>query len=445
MLKRRTFLKSLAVGAAGAGLSSLLRPQTAFAAAERSFIFCYFRGGWDTLMSLDPRDPATFTEARRNDTRIELGWDLIPANYERQVRQPSGSNIDFGPVMAGIEQHHDKMCVVRGMTMDTVAHDVGRKYFITGQQPVGSQAKGSAVPTRIVAQQGDRSAFPNLVVRAETYNDGDPAFASGLTVGSVNDLLFTLTDGPDAPTGAVRSALDAHRARSGACDPTKLDRGGLLGLLSSSLTKSRELTSSGLFQKFQFTNRNDTEMTQLAQRYGINDLTGAPAQAAMAFQALKYEMAQCVTIELASNLDSHDDSWQDNHPDQLALGFTSLGQLVTDLANEPDPSRGGNLLDHTTILAFSEFGRTALINGRGGRDHSLTSSCMLLGAGVPHNRVVGRSSDVGMAPMAIDPVTGAPDDAGQLITPTLVIASIMQAAGYSTDSLRVDGLPCLMA
>src|SRR5262245_17009626 len=74
-MKRRTFLQSLGVGAGAFMLHSMLRPKSANAAVDRSFVFCYFRGGWDTLLSLDPRDPNVFTDARRNETLIELGWD----------------------------------------------------------------------------------------------------------------------------------------------------------------------------------------------------------------------------------------------------------------------------------------------------------------------------------------------------------------------------------
>lgn len=444
-MKRRTFLKSLGVGASALTFSSLLNPRSAWAAPQRSFVFAYFRGGWDTLMSLDPRDPAEFTPERRNETRIELGWDLLPQEFSRQIIQPSGSNITFGPVMDGISRHYDKMCVVRGMSMDTVAHEVGRRYFVTGLPPRGTQAAGSAIPTRIVAQQGDQSAFPNLVMRAETYNDGLPSFASGLTVNSVADLLSTLTELPGAPPTGVRGPLDQFRAKKSLCDPTRLNRGGMLGLLADSQIKARELVQSGLANKFEFTNPTDPEMADLRQRYGLTTLEGPGAQAAMAYQALKYEMAQCITIQLADNLDSHDDSWQDSHPTELQAGFSALGQLVDDLASTQDPQRGGTLLEHTTILAFSEFGRTALINSRGGRDHSLTSSCMLLGAGVPANTVVGASGDAGMPPRAINPNTGAPDDSGVMVGPTQVAASMMQAAGYDTQALRTDGLPCLMA
>src|SRR5262249_22011711 len=142
------------------------------------------------------------------------------------------------------------------------------------------------------------------------------------------------------------------------------------------------------------------------------DLASPQAQAAMTFQALKYGMAQSVTLELASGCDTHDATWATDQPDEQFFGFTALGQLVTDLAATDDSARGGKLLDHTTILAFSEFGRTALLNGRDGRDHSLTAACMLLGAGVPHNKVVGASSDVAMVPRAVDPASGNPVDAG---------------------------------
>lgn len=443
---RRHFLGSLMAGAGAFALGSITAPRRARAAeTARSFVFCYFRGGWDTLLGLDPRDPNVFTEARRSETRIELGWDRLADEYPRTLIQPSGSNIALGPTMGGIANHFDKMCVVRGLTMDTVAHDVGRLYFITGMKPRGVLAAGSALGTRIVAQQGDTSPMPNLVSRVETFNERLPSFATGLTISSVADLVATLTDGPNAPNAAVRSKLEAFRARTGTCDPIELDRHGLLGLIRQSGKKARDLVASNLAAKFQFLSARDPEMMAIKARYGIGtSLTSPEAQAAMAYQVLRYRMAQAVTIELASNLDTHFENWATQQPDQQAAGWTALGTLVSDLSATEDPVRGGKLIDHTTIMAFSEFGRTALLNSRDGRDHSLTGSCLLIGAGVPHNRVIGASSDVGMVPRAINPATGQPEDGGAFLTPTLVAASIMESAGYDTTALRTNGLPCLM-
>ena len=68
LLHRRTFMKA----AAGFGGSMMLGaiPFKAFAQAtnlapaDRCFVFAYFSGGWDVLLSLDPRDPAVFTPDR---------------------------------------------------------------------------------------------------------------------------------------------------------------------------------------------------------------------------------------------------------------------------------------------------------------------------------------------------------------------------------------------
>ena len=103
-------------------------------------------------------------------------------------------------------------------------------------------------------------------------------------------------------------------------------------------------------------------------------------------------------------------------------------------------------MENITIVALSEFGRTPLLNTRDGRDHSLSSSALLIGAGVKSNTVVGASSDVGLGPSQIDPVTGdVASSGGTTLTPSNVLASVMQSAGYDPSSLRTQGLPCIVA
>ena len=448
---RRSFIKNLGIGAGALTISNRFFPSLARAQATpavgRNFLFVYFSGAWDTLLSLDPRDPNVFTESRIGETGIQLGWDRLDASYQSTgVVQPSGSNIALGPTMVNMAQHYDVMSVVRGMSMDTLSHDVGRKYFITGLPPRGSQAAGSAMGTRIAAQQGDTLPVPNLVAGGiRSYNEGDPPYASALSASNANDLVATLQDGPQAPTGAIRSRLDAYRAAKSHCDPVDQNRRGLLSLIDATQLKARDLVSSGVSELFRFNNQSDPEISALRARYGMDNDLGSPAAlAALSFQALQKQVAQSVTVQLVGGLDTHDDTWATDHPDRLKEGFDALAQLITDLKTQTDES-GTALIDKTTVVVFSEFGRTPKINNRDGRDHSLTSACLLLGAGVPHNKVIGASSDVGMNPSAIDPMSGATVSAGGVIpTPTLVLASTMAAAGYDTDKLRSSGLPCLI-
>ena len=129
---------------------------------------------------------------------------------------------------------------------------------------------------------------------------------------------------------------------------------------------------------------------------------------------------------------------------------------MTDLKNTPlpeDPTR--SVFDETTILAFSEFGRTPMINTLGGRDHHLGNSCLLAGAGIRTGLTIGESARVGMLPIAMNPVTAEtvelPTDAqlasGELIVmnPAHILTTVFTAAGLTTDVLRTTPIPALLA
>ena len=446
---RRRFLKTLGLGTAAFSLNAQWMPQ-AFAetASNRRFIFCYFSGGWDTLLCLDPRNPDDFPASSMGATGMYPGYDMLDEDYPRSIVAPDLVNyphMTFGPATGNFAgAHYQKSCIVRGVSMNTLTHGVGRKFFITGKEPRGLSANGSSIGTQIVSAQGELLAIPNLVANVEAFNEAEPKWASPLSVNNVSDLIAVLDDGPDAPAGDVRAALDRYRSNAVDCDPALYDREGFLSYIRDTQTKARELVAQELSGRFRFTNGNDPEMVDLRARYGIpGNMTGSGAQAALAYQAVKYNIAQSVTIQLAGGLDTHDEDWAVDQPDNLVAGFNALSQLVTDLETTPDDN-GGNLLDNTTILCFSEFGRTSTINARGGRDHNLNSSALLLGAGVPKGVVIGGTSDNGLGSYGIDPNTGAVLEGGHVMTPTDIHASIMQSAGFDTTYLRRQGLPCLM-
>ncbi|MBK05328.1 MAG: hypothetical protein CL920_12315 [Deltaproteobacteria bacterium] len=455
-MNRRNVLKALTLGAGTFALTPFRAPLKANPKEPlRNFIFCYFQGGWDHLLCLDPRDPnsADFKDSNSKNSKIMLDWDRCDlgggrSKFNVDLVQPSGSNIAFGPVMESFANNHfQDSCVVRGISMDTVSHQVGRRYFITGKMPQGSNANGSSIPTQIVAEQGDLSIIPNLSVRVETYNQGHQAFASGLRVSSVDDLLSTLKDGPSSPKNEMRKLLEAYRRDVPDCDPVSLNADGLMTLLKDAQKKSRVLVDSNLGKLFNFNDTSNSELAALKKRYRIpSSLSSTQAQAAMAYQAIKYQVAQCVSIEIARGLDTHGPEWSTLQPQRLYDGFELLDTLVTDLKQTPHPLKPSKtLFDYTTILCFSEFTRTTLINSRDGRDHSLVNSALLIGAGVPSNKVIGASSKFGMNPEAISPVTGEIDTGSDavVLTPKLVLASVMDNAGYDIKNFRLnEGLPC---
>ena len=73
---RRSVLTS-ALGAGGL-LGGLSLPRLLSAATptdtDRRFVFAYFKGGWDNLLSLDPRDPDVYTASAVSETGTEPAY-----------------------------------------------------------------------------------------------------------------------------------------------------------------------------------------------------------------------------------------------------------------------------------------------------------------------------------------------------------------------------------
>ena len=106
---------------------------------------------------------------------------------------------------------------------------------------------------------------------------------------------------------------------------------------------------------------------------------------------------------------------------------------------------GGHFMDHTTIAVFSEFSRTPLLNGAGGRDHHISSSCLLLGAGLQHNRVFGKTGDVGMTPGQVDVATGLPKEGGFTVLPEDIVATLLASAQLDYSITRTEPIKALLA
>jgi uncharacterized protein (DUF1501 family) len=452
-LSRRTLLKA-AAGFAGSTLLGGL-PFRAFAQAasqvpDRCFLFVYLSGGWDQLLAFDPRDPTVFSAERISETRIQPAYDIFAdASFpDRPVRPPTRSgaapsNISFGPAIGDLAQHYDLMAVVRGINMATLAHEVGFRYFLTGKQPAGSVARGSSLATEIVGQMAPRVPIPQIAYAVEAYNDRHAGTASALRVSSGSDLLLTLSPNPVALDSEIEKQLVDFRGNKVSCEEQMYDSRGLVTQYQQSQGQMRAVAEGGLANAFKF-ELPENAAIRTAYKLGATGPYESPAgRAALAATALKKGISQCVSINLAGGLDTHFGT-QRTHAVALRNAFNALASLVTDLRASPHPG-GGNFMDHTTVLVFSEFARTPLLNPAGGRDHHLSSSCLLMGAGLKHNITFGRSGDIGMAPGLVNLDTGADDTLGQNIYPEHVLATVLASAGLDSSILRVPPLRGLLA
>lgn len=439
-------LASMGLGAFGTTAQGLVVPR-AFAAPRDDlyFIFCYFSGGWDLLMSLDPRDPRVFRDDRKSVTKIQPGYDKITSG-PRDIVTTSVPGMVFGPAIGGLAAHAPELTVVRGLSMDTLTHEVGRRRFLTGRPPAGLQAKGSSLATVLAGILGRNEPIPQLSVLVESYNDGQPAYASAIRVNSVEDLLRALKASPDSLPAGEQAAIDDLMLALQDCD--RVHHSDWMKQSHSFRRSAADLVDLGLDSAFDFA-AETAEMEALRDLYGIDptDLAGAPAQAAAAITALTTGISRTVSIEVAKDLDSHGPEWASSHPPRLRAGFDVMGALISDLASRQYEDTGDSWLDHTVVVGFSEFSRTALLNSSGGRDHSLTNACVLAGGGLRGGRVIGASTDSGMVPATLDYVTGEVGPSGAIMRPEAVFAALQRHAGIEGDpgQLDVDPLLALLA
>ena len=498
---RRRMLQTLGLGTAGFLMQDVLfgdkRARADSGTPPKIIIFCYFSGGWDQLMGLDPRkfgfgsttaglfpnssstiDPAldqimdtsSDVSSDGNTTKVILNWINSGAAATNGVLTLGNTGIEVGPafydtvwtnstINSNINDLCNRACIFRGVNMGTLTHEVGRRYFITGKFPRGLEASGSALPTWIASLNGSTpqvGAIPNLSVGVETYNEQLPAFASGLLVNTANDIVNVLKslnpEDPKAQT-ARDAALEAYFAQNDCWEQT-LDGTGLVTTLKESRIRARDMLGSNLYGQFSFPqSTTDSALQNLYNVFGINNanssqfnnaITGAKGQALIAARAITPDpttglpVSACVSIQLATGIDDHDSDWANTHASSLRQGFDALGRLILYLSQTNDPLNDGHaLIERTQLMAFSEFARTPNINSRGGRDHHLASSCLIAGGGIKGG-LIGGTADADFSSLGIDLNSGAAQQtlgSGYTVRPPDVHATFLQAAGLGYTNL----------
>lgn len=393
---------------------------------DRYYIFCYFNGGWDILLGLDPRDPRVFSEERRRVTLIQPGYANLAGVGRDVIRASTG--VTFGPHIGELARHADRLAVVRGMSMDTLTHEAGRRRFLTGKPPSGLQARGSSATTWLAAHLGAGEPIPNLALQVESFNSGDlPNYASALVVGNSDDLLRTLTPTEPALPPLVARQVSASLSDAAACDGAT--RSAFWRAAEEGRQKALEMTQGGFASRFDL---RRPEFAELRASYGINAVNDSvEVRGALAVQAITSGMSRCVSVQVAGGLDTHFENWETDQGLNQERGFRVVARMVDDLARREYKGTGRSWLDHTVLVGFSEFSRTPLLNDAGGRDHALTNACFLLGGRVRGGAVVGRSSDVGMQPVGVDLRTGEaqPAGAGEVVRPEHVLQTLYREVG----------------
>ena len=436
-LSRRKFLLNTLGAGSALALMDVLRIAKASnripPVTDRYFVFANFLGGWDAILTIDPKDPALY-----DDDELTIAEYGVQTGYS-QLSLPSDprivTDVDgliLGPYIGDMSNFAERISVVRGMTVTSVAHESAQVYLNTGKTPAGRGPRTSSISTVLASLLGSDRLMPNLVSGVPAYNIDYPTWCSGLNANNVSDLQAILSPGISVLEPSDRDALDeffdreASRMKTPRMDSIFENRGN-----------SRLLLEQNVSEQF---NIQNPALESVVENLGNTS-------ALMAYQALTQGYSSCVSFRPMPFSDAHNGNyWRNLHRWHLQSGFNQVAALAAELEATPYPT-GGSWLDKTTIVCCSEFNRSPALNQTGGRDHAATNSCLLLGGGIAGGKVIGASHEKNMAAQAIDLLTGAVDENGSTVSIDNIAATLVKSLGIEEDigDYRVPTIDALLA
>jgi hypothetical protein len=443
MTTRRKFLKVL-TGAALASASTLppARAIADIAAASSNdfFVFVWASGGWDVTLWADPRNeirgivqPAS---TENTDTSALKHWTNVPLeNGQRtfELVRPSGSNLVFGPGIGDLADLADRLTIVNGLAMNTVAHPDGATFSTTGRHPQGGRVAAPSVDTVLANELGREQLLPNVSIRfpSSYYGDKLDRRVVPLSIDDMGAITKTLSRSTVYEGSAERdrvSAMLSEEARDLAKRSTYPDVLDGLSLQYEGLRRMLGTDFEALF------NANSLRAAHPQLKYTSRFAGGAALNAAFAIEAMKRNLVRCVSFTVGG-FDTHGTNYRTQAQLQQET-FDLIAALLRSLDATPHPTKtGAKLSDHAHLLVVSEFCRTPQINLGMGRDHYPNNSALVVSPRFRRNFSFGRSDVEQLLPTPVKKFI----DGERAIAPPDLLATFVSAFGVEPRKYMRDG------
>ncbi len=379
-IERRDFLKIGALtGGALSGLSLTNYLQMAEAGAiknpkrEKAAIFVRLAGGPSHMDTFDLKPDAPSTHRGE--------FKPIKTNV---------SGVEISELMPRLAKQCDKFSIIRGVSHNLAAHELGSLYMNTGNRPLPSlrfPTYGAVISKEL---ESPRDLPPYVAV--PNQSPGPLTGYLGLEYGPLS-------------TGATPRAGQNMRIRG-----LSLGNGVTLEDIErrQNLIKKYDTAFSELEgddEILNSLNKFDQRVYDMLRSKRTRDafnlqkepesisklFTEHPfAQSCLLATRLVEAGVRFVTVQLGG--------W-DTHQDNFTKLKEKLPELDAGLAGLFAALSAKGLLDTTSVLVTGEFGRTPKINANAGRDHyPRAMTCLLGGGGMKGGQVVGASDELGSGP-----------------------------------------------
>ena len=368
-----------------------------FPAKAKSVIFLFLTGGPSQVDTFDPKP------VLQRLTGQPLPASFQSENLKLQFMKPSegrlmGSPFEFKPhgesgleissIFPKLAERVDDLAIVRSCYHDSFIHGPAINAMCTGSPLVGHPSAGAWVTYGLGCEADNLPAY--IVMSDGIYRGGNGMYHSGylpaLYQGTViraegspiqNLALPKLIDSKQQRLLLDQIGLWNHRHADQRPEDSRLEARiancELAFRMQSSAPELMEISA-------------ETPATQ--EMYGV---TGGPTArfGRMCLLARRMVERGVRFVTLANNdWDGHGECAQ-NHQNNAVGIDQPIAALISDLKQ-----RG--LLESTLIVCCGEFGRTPVMQGANGRDHSPYGfSVWLAGGGVRGGQVIGATDELG--------------------------------------------------
>lgn len=394
-LDRRDFLKLAGL----AGLSVVVPRGAAraqVAADERFWVFVHAGGGWDPTSLCDPKGAVSDMEEN-------------PMNHYLRDDIGTAGNIKYAPVAYNAEffqKHYRRTLVLNGVDTQTNNHDAGTRHTWSGKLSEGYPALAALI-AGVQAREAPMAFLSNggydltggLIAPTRTGN-----------IDALNRIAYPNLIDANNPDGEKFHTDAAWEKIQGAIAARE-------GHLKERLRLPRAEQSINTLYTARVGRNEVRRLSEYLPETFEDD--GLKRQCQVACAAFKAGIGKAANLTIGG-FDTHG-----NHDDSHFPRLANLMQGVDFLWDEAE--RQG-IADRLVVMVGSDFGRTPGYNGGNGKDHWAFTSVLLMGSGIPGNKVIGVTDD-GHSPLPLDPATLQPAQSGIRIEPKHIHFALRKLAG----------------
>jgi uncharacterized protein (DUF1501 family) len=390
-------------GALALGSAGLLMPRRLFAGAtnERKFLFLFNPGGWDITGVFAPVFNETTDHFEGDEASEAGGLPFVDSPVRPSVR-------------TFFENWGSKTCMVNGLQVPSVAHDVCTLLMMTGESRGGmddwvSIVAGNGQPGRLLPNiHMSGPIFPHTYVSA-TVRVG----LSGQLPGLVTGAAFANSDVPMSTHAAEVEALQEAFVRR---------------RLDAWEASTRAGFAAEMAAKEQLARTRAEQLPGLVDVLTVQDADDVYDVASVIVRSLAAGLSRTGVVAYGAGGNG---LWDTHSGNEAQSGyfesvFSALDRLLTDMDATPG-EYGGTLLDETTVVVMSEMGRTPQRSASGGKDHWTYTSTLLIGSGIAGGRTVGAWSEL-LTGEKVDLASGDVSDTGVSLLPGHIGATLLALA-----------------